>query len=370
MSINMGELRRLTDIANDPTLAEAKKKFKVGIAKDRNGNTKRRLRQGQRKPSEFFIPQSIQRKVSPNALISYKQFDPQLATVVVVSVRPEKLGGQVVCIDGQHTGIMGIFSEEDPLIDTLELHHDPNSSLEDVMELEAILFKKLNTERKNPSKIDVIRVEIFLGDERAVRFEQVLKACDIQVDGIGSSTGNLLSAQSGSRIIKCVDQYGEKYSRCIIEACNLIRKHWSNDDGIVKDFRDDMIHGLTTFLTAIKYAGKVEGGPHNGLDQRATYVAQWLSGPMGNTSMRKYHHNSGGGNSHFKIAHTMLREYNWWVEDKGEENSKMSISPEYFHKHGILDPSVIIETHDNDGNRIKRTLPYFPEDIKVKQDSK
>ena len=44
MSINMGELRRLTDIANDPTLAEAKKKFKVGIAKDRNGNTKRRLR--------------------------------------------------------------------------------------------------------------------------------------------------------------------------------------------------------------------------------------------------------------------------------------------------------------------------------------
>ena len=35
MSINMGELRRLTDIANDPTLAEAKKKFKVGLERAR-----------------------------------------------------------------------------------------------------------------------------------------------------------------------------------------------------------------------------------------------------------------------------------------------------------------------------------------------
>ena len=138
MSINMSELRMLTDVVNDPSLAEVRKKFKPGIAKDRHGNFKERLIPGRRRASTFAIPASIQRKVSGNAIISYKQFDPQLATVVVVSVRPENLGGAVVDIDGQHTGLMGIYSGEDPELDTLELHHDSNASIEEVMEHEAL----------------------------------------------------------------------------------------------------------------------------------------------------------------------------------------------------------------------------------------
>ena len=361
MSINMGELRMLTDIANDASLAEVRKKFKPGIAKDRNGNLKKRLRPGRRRASTFAIPASIQRKVSGNAIISYKQFDPQLATVVVVSVRPERLGGAVVDIDGQHTGLMGIYSGEDPELDTLELHHDPNASIEEVMEQEAILFKKLNTERKNPSKLDVIRVDIFLGKEEAVRFETVLKACGIQIDGLGDPEGDILSTKTGSRIIKTVDQYGADYSGCIVAACNLIRQHWADPTtGRVNDMRDDLIHGLTTFLAMIKYAGKVKGCSSNGLDEKKEFVTSWLKSDMGATSMRKYYHNSGGGNTHFKIAHTILQEYNWWVERK---NKGMTISPEYFHKHGVLDPSVIVQTHDEFGTKLP-SLPQFPLDIK------
>tara|TARA_B100001996_G_C18608275_1_gene572684 strand:- start:58 stop:1137 length:1080 start_codon:yes stop_codon:yes gene_type:complete len=357
----MGELRMLTDIANDPSLAEVRKRFKTGIAKDRNGNFKKRLIPGRRRPSTFAIPSSIQRKVSGSALISYKQFDPQLATVVVVSVRPEKLGGAIVDIDGQHTGLLGIYSGEDPELDTLELHHDPNSSLEDVMEKEAVLFKKLNTERKNPSTLDVIRVNIFLGKESAVRFETVLKACGIQVDGLGDPEGDILNTKSGSRIIKTVDQYGEKYSSCIVAACDLIRQHWADPTtGKVNGMRDDLIHGITTFLAMIKYAGKVKGYTGNGLDEKKDYVHQWLKHHMGATSMRKYHHNSGGGNTHFKIAHTILREYNWWVEGQAD---KMTISHEYFHKHGVLDPDIVVETHDSYGNKLP-SLPAFPADIK------
>ena len=43
MSINMSELRMLTDVVNDPSLAEVRKKFKPGIAKDRNGTVKQKL---------------------------------------------------------------------------------------------------------------------------------------------------------------------------------------------------------------------------------------------------------------------------------------------------------------------------------------
>ena len=363
MSINMGELRMLTEIANDPSLAEVRKKFKPGIAKDRHGNFKERLIPGRRRASTFAIPASIQRKVGGNAIISYKQFDPQLATVVVVSVRPENLGGAVVDIDGQHTGLMGIYSGEDPELDTLELHHDSNASIEEVMEQEALLFKKLNTERKNPSKLDVIRVDIFLGKEEAVRFETVLKACGIQIDGLGDPDGDILSTKTGSRIIKTIEQYGENYSGCIVAACNLIRQHWSDPTtGKVNDMRDDLIHGLTTFLAMIKYAGKVKGCLSNGLDEKKDFVTAWLKTDMGSTSMRKYYHNSGGGNTHFKIAHTILNEYNWWVEQKAD---KMTISHEYFHKHGVLDPNVVVETHDAYGNRLP-SLPQFPIDIKIK----
>jgi len=362
MSINMSELRMLTDVVNDPSLAEVRKKFKPGIAKDRNGNVKKKLKRGTRRSSEFAIPPSIQRKISGNAIISYKQFDPQLATVVVASVRPEKLGGELIDIDGQHTALMGILSGEDPELDTLELHHDPNASIEEVMEQEAILFKKLNTERKNPSKLDVIRVDIFLGKEEAIRFETVLNACGIQVDGLGDPDGDILSTKTGSRIIKTIDQYGEHYSGCIVAACNLIRQHWADPTtGRVNDMRDDLIHGLTTFLAMIKYAGKVKGYAGNGLDEKKEFVTSWLNTHMGATSMRKYHHNSGGGNTHFKIAHTILQEYNWWVEGKAP---KMSISHDYFHKHGVLDPSVVMPQLDANGNQVK--LPSFPADIKIR----
>jgi hypothetical protein len=358
----MSELRMLTDIVNDPSLAEVRKKFKTGIAKDRNGNVKKRLIRGCRRSSEFAIPPSIQRKISGNAIISYKQFDPQLATVVVASVRPEKLGGGLIDIDGQHTALMGILSGEDPELDTLELHHDPDASLEEVMEQEGILFKKLNTERKNPSKLDVIRVDIFLGKEEAIRFETVLNACGIQVDGLGDPDGDVLSTKSGSRIIKTVEQYGESYSACIVAACNLIRQHWADPTtGRVSDMRDDLIHGLTTFLAMIKYAGKVKGYAGNGLDEKKEFVTSWLNTHMGSTSMRKYHHNSGGGNTHFKIAHTILNEYNWWVEGKAP---KMSISHDYFHKHGVLDPSVVMPQLDANGNKVN--IPSFPADIKIR----
>ena len=126
--------------------------------------------------------------------------------------------------------------------------------------------------------------------------------------------------------------------------------------------RDDLIHGLTTFLAMIKYAGKVKGCLSNGLDEKKEFVTSWLNTHMGSTSMRKYYHNSGGGNTHFKIAHTILNEYNWWVEQKAD---KMTISHEYFHKHGVLDPNVVVETHDAYGNRLP-SLPQFPIDIKIK----
>ena len=111
---NMDELRYLKDVANDPALENARRKFKKGVKKLR-----KRLKRGTRKAAVLKIKREWQRNISGNAIVKYGQFDPQLATILVVSVRPEHLGGDVLLIDGQHTGMMDLLGECDHEHDTL-----------------------------------------------------------------------------------------------------------------------------------------------------------------------------------------------------------------------------------------------------------
>ena len=92
---NMDELRYLSDVANDPALENAKIKFKKGVKK-----LKKKLKKGTRKSSELQTARKWNRAISGNAITKYEQFDPELATVIVVSVRPEHLGGDIVIVDG------------------------------------------------------------------------------------------------------------------------------------------------------------------------------------------------------------------------------------------------------------------------------
>ena len=154
---NMEELRYLKDVANDPALANAKRKFKKGVKK-LNGVLKKKLKKGTRKSSEFKIKRVWQRDISGNQIVKYEQFDPELATICVVSVRPESLGGDVILVDGQHTGMMDIFGECNQDLDTLELHHSPDATIEEVEEAEARLYKALNTQQKKLSKLSLIHI--------------------------------------------------------------------------------------------------------------------------------------------------------------------------------------------------------------------
>ena len=128
----MDELRYLKDVANDPALENAQRKFKKGIK-----NLTEKLKKGTRKASELKIKREWQRNISGNAIIKCKQFNPQLATILVVSVRPEHLGGDILVIDGQHTAMMDILGECEYEHDTLELVHGSNASLDEVEEAEA-----------------------------------------------------------------------------------------------------------------------------------------------------------------------------------------------------------------------------------------
>ena len=129
----MNGLRYLTDVVKDPAFAKVRKNFTKGFAKDpKTGEIKKALRKGRRKSSEFIIKPEWQRNIKPSQIEDFGQFDAQLATYCVVSVRPPKYGGLVIEVDGQHTATCDIFGETNAWIDTLELHHDENSTLEDI----------------------------------------------------------------------------------------------------------------------------------------------------------------------------------------------------------------------------------------------
>ena len=346
---NMDELRYLRDVANDPALENARRKFKKGINKLR-----KRLKRGTRKSSELKIKREWQRNISGNAIVKYKQFDPELATILVVSVRPEHLGGDILLIDGQHTAMMDLIGECDHDHDTLELHHSPTASIEDVEKAEAALYKALNTQNKKLTKLDIIRVDLFLKEEYAILFNGILTQNNLNIDGLGNSDGDVIPG-SGSRFIKTVEEYGERFSHYIGRAISFMRDQWGTEENPLKELRDDMIFGLTTLFVFLDKAGSIEGGTDNGLNGKKKKVEWWMNSQMGQTSMRKYTNNTAGGHVNFKLVYNIIKEYNFWAE---ENDKTLKISEDYLHRNGILDPTKFLSKEN------KKELPSFPRDIK------
>jgi len=344
----MDELRYLRDVANDPALENARRKFKKGVKKFR-----KKLSRGTRYSSVLKIKREWQRNISGNAIIGYEQFDPSLATVLVVSVRPEHLGGDILLIDGQHTSMMDIIGNCDHLHDTLELHHSENASLEEVEKEEAALYKALNTQNKKLSKLDIIRVDLFLKEEYAIVFNNILVQNNLNLDGLGNPKGDIIPGV-GSRFILCANNFAEDFSHYILKAVSFMREHWGDEQNPLKEIPDDMIYGLTTLFCFLENAGRIKGGSTNGLNGKKKSLETWMHLEMGKTSMRKYTHNCLGGKVNFKVVHNIIKEYNFWAMEKAPT---MTISKDFLHENGIKDPDKFLTKEES------KKLPLFPTDI-------
>ena len=292
-------------------------------------------------PAELAISSYYQRQFSTTALNSYEQYDPQLVRPIVVSHRPESLGGHFLIIDGQHTCGLAIYSEAVDQIDCLVLEHPEDRTLEECIRVEAKLFHAYNTKRKNPTMIDKYRAGLCFDDPDSVRFQERLEDCSLQVDGMGDTTGDHLSTLSATRFDKCVRQFDNdevNLGHYITKAVNYIRGTWgtpkknvtTDDKGnkIVSEFkyRDDLIHGLTTLLVLIDI-GKTKRCANLTKQQQEDF-ADWLENEAHKKTIHQYTHHTGGGNVHFKIAHRFLQEYNTF-------DQYASISHEFAHANGV-----------------------------------
>ena len=301
-------------------------------------------------PSTLAISEFYQRQFSVTALNSYKMYNPQLVRDVVVAVRPQQLGGHKLVIDGQHTAGLAIYSGAVGKIKCNVLYHPEDRPLDECIRVEGELFHAYNTARKNPTLIDKYRAGLCFDDYDAVRFHNNLLTCNLQVDGLGDLDGDSLASSGAARFDKCVKQFDNKdvdYKSEIVRAVNYIRSTWGtppktsvkDDQGneIVTRFkyRDDLIHGLTTLLVLIR-VGRDKNCKKLTHQQRVDFQ-EWLTTEAPKKAIQFYTANTAGGNTHYKIAHRFLQEYN--THDALEE-----ISNQWAHENGVWDDECLRET--------------------------
>lgn len=281
-------------------------------------------------PNTLSISKFYQRQFSAMALNDYQQFDRQLARDIVISIRPKHLGGAKMVIDGQHTTGLAICSGDLEEVPCRVLHHPEHFSLMDCIEAESRLFHSYNTKRKNPTAIDKIRAGLCFDDPKAILFNEILESCNLQIDGLGDlPSGDELASTGAARFIKTVEQYGDDYRPYIVKAVNYIRRIFGGPNF---KYRDDLIHGLTTLLVFLDEARDKKGVKLNG---RRIAMLAWLEMSWKHVGIQPIVHNTGGGNSHYKIVHKFVEYYN----NTAEKN--MAISKEFLHMNGIWDEHKI-----------------------------
>ena len=337
-------IRSIRDLIDELELAGKFSKLAKGIAEGKEPLVEEEL-----DPNDLSISKFYQRQFSVNALNSYKIFNHQLARDVVVAVRPKALGGHKLVIDGQHTAGLAIYSGAVDKIKCNVLYHPEDRSKEECIRVEGELFHAYNTQRKNPSMIDKYRAGLCFDEPQAVQFNNRLQSCNLQVDGLGDLDGDSLATSGATRFDKCIKQYDTDevdYGAFINKAVNFIRRTWgtpaksktTDDKGneivSVFKYRDDLIHGLTTLLVLIEIGVDANG---KGLStQQENDFKTWLEQECTKKPINLYVSNTGGGNSHYKIAHRFLQEYNTFAD-------YASITHNWAHENGVWDEEVLRE---------------------------
>jgi hypothetical protein len=155
-----------------------------------------------RKQLEKALVGRYQRMLSIKQLGSYGLVDMHLMIPLIVSRRPSSLGDELGgdhIIDGQHkallyyNGTKTISPEheyEHGGVHVMVLEHDENTTLQEVEEKEAKLFRALNTLRKKLELVDQYRAAVIENDETAIHVQSVMQSINVNYDNFGSDLSN------------------------------------------------------------------------------------------------------------------------------------------------------------------------------------
>jgi|TARA_R110000765_G_scaffold307887_1_gene401610 hypothetical protein len=161
--------------------------------------------------SDLKVDSEYQRLISAIAIQGYGELNRDLLATTLVSRRPESLGdwaGDFI-FDGQHKAIMHYVSgietdDESTRLPCQVKVWSEGMSLEEIRHGEAKLFIKHNSERKNPTKVDIYRSGVLFGDPEALNIETILKNLNLVIDGFGSTEDDAITLKVPNPFFRCV----------------------------------------------------------------------------------------------------------------------------------------------------------------------
>lgn len=200
------------------------------------------------KLSELYVDKKYQRLLNEQMIRKAEKFDPRLSRPLLTYKRPD---GKRAIVDGQHTGcILFIYTEnpEDTEVYVQTLDHNPNSDVNECVEEEAQLFKKLNVLRTNVSAVAQLRSDLAAGQKEAVETCEILNLLGVHVEKIGDDTGygvkgySKLMEATTTFDIMCVKDAIEYYTTLI----NSSNPNWKNRK---RELNGALIGGLSAIFT-------------------------------------------------------------------------------------------------------------------------
>jgi len=291
--------------------------------------------------SELFVDKEFQRLVIMSFIKSAKEFDGTFARPLFVFLRPS---GEYAVADGQHTTILGILyttQGRDLPLPCQVVEHPKDFTEQQCIDEEAVIFGKLNKNRRNVTKIDQLRANIALKDKDALSIQETLVDMGVHVENLGDNDGPEVFGYD--KIMEAHDKYGLS---CVRKSIHLYRKIQKDSrfkwNGIDKPLNGGFIGGLSAVFHLME--GQFIGGA-----AKKDALTDYLENYLGNTAIKgknSFTEHTAGVVQSILIARKIVESCNILITNKvitkrNGDYLQVEIGEDAMSNAGLGDPSKV-----------------------------
>jgi hypothetical protein len=298
-------------------LVQIAQKFKSKAKKFRTGTINEFLVYKELEVQTLIVPDSYQRDLSCSDMNTYGQFNKWFFVPLIVASRPN---GTYVVIDGQHKGVMALWSGCVDKVPCMVLEHPKDKSDVECEKIEAEIFYALNAKRKNPNYVDKMRAGYVFGLQEAIEYNNNLSACGLYVDSLGDVDSYQLNGEYQWR--QAVKNYELAVVMRAVTYAKDLDKVWTK-----KEVRGDIVYGISALIKFLDAASADING-------RREKVLKYVSTEMSKSKPKVWYEGITGSQTDVLIARRIIKSYNALSSTANPQ----CITEETLEKYGLKDP--------------------------------
>jgi hypothetical protein len=298
-------------------LVQLAQRFKSKAKKFRPGSINEFLAYKELEVHTLIVPDTYQRDLSCGDINTYGQFNKWFFVPLIVAARPN---GNNVVIDGQHKGVMALWSGCVDKVPCMVLEHPKDRSDAECEKIEAEIFHAQNAKRKNPSYVDKMRAGYVFGLQEAIEYNNNLSACGLYVDNLGDVDGHQLNGEYQWR--QAVKNYELATVMRAVSYAKDLDKVWGKGE-----VRGDITYGLSSLIKFLDAAsGEING--------RKEKVLKFVSTEMSKSKPKVWYEGISGSHTDVLIARRIIKSYNTLSTTANSQ----CIPEETLEQYGLKDP--------------------------------